>query len=303
MSQLALIDAAPATCGPAGLPGIQPFSVLRSDLGPWRDRRRVWEELGLHSRRGRKHVTTYNTDGTFGQKLAEVNGGLSTFDPVLAEASYSWYCPEGGRILDPFAGGSVRGLVAANGGYRYTGIDLSPSQIDANEEAAADWRARDLLAAEPSWILGDAAEELPELPPERADYVFTCPPYYDLERYSDHPADLSAMRWQEFAEAYSAIITESVRCLANHRFATWVVGEVRNSTGVLRGLVPLTIAAHEAAGARFYNDAILVNSLGSMPLRLGAQWRASRKHGRHHQYVLTFVKGDPRKAAAALTQS
>ncbi|MCA6090958.1 class I SAM-dependent methyltransferase [Streptomyces sp. SCA3-4] len=299
MSQLALIDAAPVSTGRT-LPGIQPFSILRTDLGPWRDRRRAWEDLGLHSRRGRD-ITTFNTAGSFGRRLADVNGGLSTFDPVLAEASYTWYCPDGGQILDPFAGGSVRGLVAANGGFRYTGIDLSPVQIDANEEAAADWRTRDLLATEPRWIHGDALEELPELPTAHADYVFTCPPYHDLERYSDHPADLSAMRWREFAEAYRAIIAETVRCLAPHRFATWVVGEVRNSTGTARGLMPLTIAAHEAAGARLYNDAILVNTLGTVPMRLGAQWRASRKHGRHHQYVLTFVKGDPRKATAALS--
>ncbi|MEW2580140.1 class I SAM-dependent methyltransferase [Streptomyces syringium] len=299
--QLALLDPGPPTGPRPGLPGILPFSVLRTDLGPWRDRRRAWEDLGLNSRRGREHVSTYGTEGEFGRKLAAVNQGLSTFDPVLAEASYAWYCPDGGQVLDPFAGGSVRGLVAANAGHRYTGIDLSPSQIDANEEAAAAWKERDLLAAEPRWILGDSAEELPQLASGAYDYVFTCPPYHDLERYSDHPADLSAMRWDEFAETYRTIIAESVRCLARNRFATWVVGEVRNSTGYLRGLVQLTIAAQEAAGARLYNDAILVNPLGTTPMRLGAQWSASRKMGRHHQYVLTFVKGDPRKATAALS--
>ncbi|MFI1184290.1 hypothetical protein ACH4UT_32785 [Streptomyces sp. NPDC020799] len=75
---------------------------------------------------------------------------------------------------------------------------------------------------------------------------------------------------------------------------------MRGSTGMLRGLVPLTIAAHEAVGARLCNDAVLLNMLGTVPMRLGAQWRAFRKIGRHHQYVLTFVKGDPRKATAAL---
>ncbi|KUL24604.1 hypothetical protein [Streptomyces regalis] len=128
----------------------------------------------------------------------------------------------------------------------------------------------------------------------------TCPPYRNLEKYSRHPADLSAMRWKEFADAYCALIAESVRCLPPHRFATWVVGEVRNSVCAIRGLVPLTIAAHEAAGARLYNDAVLMNTLGTVPMRLGNQWRASRKMGRHHQHVLTFVKGDPKRSTAHL---
>ncbi|MEJ8652757.1 class I SAM-dependent methyltransferase [Streptomyces sp. MS1.AVA.3] len=96
--------------------------------------------------------------------------------------------------------------MAGNGGYHYTGIDLSPVQLDANEEQAAAWRESDLLAAQPEWLLGDAADVLPVLEEDAYDYVFTCPPYHNLEKYSDHPADLSAMRWKEFAEAYREIV-------------------------------------------------------------------------------------------------
>jgi hypothetical protein len=305
ISSLALFDdddAPRLRTGP--VPGIHPFSILRTERGPWRQRRETWHDLGMTSRAGREQVHTYDTRSPFARaKLATLNEGKSTFDPVLAELSYAWYCPEGGRVLDPFAGGSVRGLVAGNGGYRYTGIDLSPVQVEANEDQAADWAARDLLAAVPEWITGDATEVLPELPSGGFDYVLTCPPYHNLERYSDHPADLSNMRWKGFAAAYQEIIAESVRCLAGDHFATWVVGEVRSSTGMIRGLVPLTVAAHEAAGARLYNDAVLMNTLGSVPMRLGNQWRASRKMGRHHQYVLTFVKGDPKKATRALAEA
>ncbi|MFG2183085.1 class I SAM-dependent methyltransferase [Streptomyces abikoensis] len=260
----------------------------------------MWEDLGLNSRAGREHVTTWETDGKFGARMSALSGGLSTFDPVLAEACYAWYCPEGGKVLDPFAGGSVRGLVAGNGGYQYTGVDLSPVQVDANEETAADWRARGLLAADPEWAVGDSGEILPSLPDGGFDYVLTCPPYHNLERYSDHPADLSAMRWSAFEDAYRHVIAESVRCLADDSFCTWVVGEVRDTKGLMRGLVPLTIAAHEDAGARFYNDGILLNVIGTTAMRLGNQWRPSRKVGRHHQYVLTFVKGDPKRATAKL---
>lgn len=106
------------------------------------------------------------------------------------------------------------------------------------------------------------------------------------------------MAWDDFADAYRQIIAETVRCLAEHRFATWIVGEIRDWRGVIRGLMPLTIEAHREAGASLYNDAVLVTALASLPRRIGAQWRTSRKMGRHHQYVLTFVKGDPKKATA-----
>ena len=61
------------------------------------------------------------------------SSGTSIFDPVLCELMYSWFCPEGGQVIDPFAGGSVRGIVAAVVGYRYWGSDLSRQQVEAND--------------------------------------------------------------------------------------------------------------------------------------------------------------------------
>jgi len=44
---------------------------------------------------------------------ASTASGTSIFDPVLCEIAYRWFCPAGGMVLDPFAGGSVRGIVAS----------------------------------------------------------------------------------------------------------------------------------------------------------------------------------------------
>ena len=54
-----------------------------------------------------------------------IKSGTSIFDPVLCELMYSWFCPQGGNILDPFAGGSVRGIVAHYLGYHYDGIVIT----------------------------------------------------------------------------------------------------------------------------------------------------------------------------------
>src|SRR5205085_6943153 len=87
-------------------------------------------------------------------------------------------------------------------------------------------------------------------------------------------------------------------------FAIFVVGEVRDKkTGLYRGFVPLTCASFMAAGAAFYNSAILVTSVGSLPIRVTKQFEATRKLGNTHQHVLCFVKGDPRLAAEAIQGS
>lgn len=62
--------------------------------------------------------------------------GVSIFDPVLTELAYRWFSPPGGHVLDPFAGGSVRGIVASALGRPYTGVELRPEQVAANQAQA-----------------------------------------------------------------------------------------------------------------------------------------------------------------------
>lgn len=66
------------------------------------------------------------------------------------------------------------------------------------------------------------------------------------------------------------------------------------------GLVGLTVRAMESAGARYYNDFVIVTPIGSLPIRAGKAFQASRKMGRTHQYCLCFIKGDPKRASERL---
>jgi hypothetical protein len=153
---------------------------------------------------------------------------------------------------------------------------------------------------DPVWIEGDSRAIADLLPADfEADFIWTCPPYADLEVYSDHPADLSAMSDPDFTDAYRQIIAAACARLKPDRFAAITVGEVRDDRGMCRNLPGLTIEAFEAAGLKLYNDAILVTAVGSLPIRVGRQFTAARKLGRTHQSVLVFVKGDPKAATAA----
>lgn len=223
----------------------------------------------------------------------------SIFDPVLCELTYRWFCPPQGRVLDPFAGGSVRGVVAAMLGREYTGIDLSGRQLEANREQWGIIGQQAEGAPAPTWISGDSTD-VSMLASGEYDFIFSCPPYFDLEVYSEHPADVSNMTWPKFIEAYQTIIRNCVAMLKPNRFACFVVSDVRGPDGLYRMLPMATTVAFHKAGMKLYNDAILVNVAGSLPVRVPKQFDASRKLGRMHQNVLIFVKGDSRKATEAI---
>ena len=226
--------------------------------------------------------------------------GTSIFDPVLTETILAWFTAQGDSVIDPFAGGSVRGIVTNKMGRHYTGIDLRQEQIDANYEQAKQI----IPEAQPKWICGDSLH-IQELAGGKYasggyDFMLTCPPYGNLEVYSDDPADISNMDDEAFDAAYAEILRNTVQMLKDDRFAAVVVGNYRDKKGFLRDLCGITVQAMEKAGARYYNDFIVVTPIGSLPIRTGKQFQAARKMGRTHQYLLVFCKGDPKKASERL---
>lgn len=229
--------------------------------------------------------------------MASEQSGTSIFDPVLCELVYRWFCPPDGLVLDPFAGGSVRGIVASRLGRGYLGVDLSARQIAANEAQA---RVLCQKPPAPRWAVGDSKHLDKIAMGTKADLVFSCPPYADLEVYSDDPRDLSAMPHPEFRQAYTEIIGKACGLLRQDRFACFVIGDARDGRGMYYGLPWLTVEAFQAAGLFLYNEAVLVTATGSLPIRVAKQFTVSRKLGKTHQNVLVFIKGDPVKATMAV---
>ena len=272
-----------------------PFTVLDAKSGEWLERKRAWLSVGMKSEVGRaaKAYNDHEWQRQVNGKAVTDGDGTSIFDPVLCELAYRWFCPEGGQVVDPFAGGSVRGIVAAQLGKHYWGCDLRAEQVAANRAQADEICAGNV----PVWVCGDSMETLANAP--EADFIFSCPPYGDLEVYSDDPADLSNMEWHTFVAAYKRIILRAIERLKDDRFACFVVGDFRDPKGFYRDFVSTTIRAFEECGARLYNEAILATPVGSACMRVTKQFDASRKMAKTHQNVLVFCKGDPRKAAGA----
>lgn len=259
-----------------------PFSILDTKSGNWQKRKKTWQKLGIKSEVGRDSKVI-NMD-TMSKKNNTTNY-VSIFDPALCEVLYHWFCPQGGSILDPFAGGSVRGIVSNYLGYKYTGIDIRQEQIDSNREQASNILD---LNNQPNWYVGDSNKILEQFN-KKFDFVFSCPPYADLEVYSDLKGDISNMQYIEFMKAYEEIILKSCRLLKKGGLACFVVGEVRDKKGNYIGFVPDTINAFKKAGLDFYNEGILLNAIASASMRANGNMK-TQKLVKVHQNILVFKK-------------
>ena len=167
---------------------IPPFDVLDARSGWWRTRKRQWLTLGFRSEVGRDGGLTYRTERAdpefyrrktaaerelgrtltaaefkesyYTQPAEGVGAGTSIFDPVLCELAYRWFSAPGAVVLDPFAGGSVRGLVAGALGRRYYGNDLSGKQVASNREQAEEFAARRLLGPDAAFVAEPGPDDL-----------------------------------------------------------------------------------------------------------------------------------------------
>ena len=264
--------------------GENPFSILDTKGGDWHNRKRQWIKMGIKSEIGR-NAKTFAMHEWAKDKGKGMPSDTSIFDPGLCELMYRWFCPEGGSILDPFAGGSVRGIVANYLGYNYTGIDIREEQVESNRE-----QAREILdpTIQPCWHIGDSNVVLDTIEGPY-DLVFSCPPYADLEVYSDLEGDISNMEYEDFLVAYESIISKACSKLKSGGFAIFVVGEIRDKKGYYRGFVPHTYNAFEKCGMRLYNEAIFANGWASAGMRAVGNMK-SQKLVKVHQNILIFKK-------------
>jgi len=273
--------------------GIIPFSVLDSKSVEWKKRKKIWLSKGIKSEIGRDDdLMGFKRVYSKGNKRLFEERNTSIFCPVLTELMYRWFCIKKGKILDIFAGGSVRGIVSNYLGYDYYGIELRGEQVKSNIEQGLDILG-DINC--PKWIVGDSENILDNNCEQEFDMIFTCPPYFDLEVYSKLPDDLSNMNYEDFKYKYKRIFHKAIDKLKNNRFICIVIGDVRDKDRVrnwYRDLIGLTKnIILEKPNVHLYNEIILLDNIGTSAMRV-SQAFTKRKVVKIHQNILVFYKGD-----------
>ena len=267
---------------------VPPFSVLNVGSDVWQARKKIWMNRIKDTAQTRNNVLRNYTQ--VGVDFMNIKGDTtSILDPVLCEVLLHWFTEEWHTSFDPFSGDTVFGFCSAYKGRPFTGIELREEQVQQNQSII------DANGLDAKYILDDAVNVKKHLKKESMDFMFSCPPYADLEVYSDKENDLSNMDYDVFFDVIKQVYTDCFSVLKNERFAVIVIGEVRHkNTGCYIGLVPKIIQIMMDAGFHYYNEIILNTPVGNLMMRAGRYMNQNRKVGKQHQNVLVFYKGNPK---------
>jgi hypothetical protein len=124
---------------------------------------------------------------------------VSNFRPTLSRAVIAVHSCESDTIVD-FAsgyGGRLVGCVSLN--RHYVGIEPCHAQVVGLKRTIDSLSKRIAGAGEATIMAGCAEDLLITLPSRSAKLVFSSPPYYDWERYSDHPSQ-SFVRYPSYQD-------------------------------------------------------------------------------------------------------
>lgn len=272
---------------------VPPFTVFDARQGYWQERKKQWHKRIGDNAQAREGACAYTNQEAWGE-LASQSRGVSLLDPVLSEIINRYFVPNAtgatGKTFDVFAGDTVFGYVSAALGNTFTGIELRQEQADFNQSRVDE----EGLAAK--YICDDGRNVLMHIEENTQDLLFSCPPYFDLEVYSDDKNDASNQEtFEEFYSILDTAFTNAIRALKNDRFAVIVIGSVRDKkTGFYYDFTGAVKDTFERNGMHLYNDAVLVTPIGTAALRAG-RYMNNRKLCNVFQNVLVFYKGDTKK--------
>lgn len=236
-----------------------------------RDWRRLTGETGHTGER----------DGVFRKDHDSVYTGThSIFPAPLMEMIIVRYGgPVGSHILDAFAGGPPRGLVSCIMGHRYTGFEIRKSQIEENEETLKKLKLKGA-----TYVHGDGRYLDSD---DMFDCAITCPPYFDLEQYSDQPDDISNHA------SYNQFNASMWMCANAHRermkpgaFVCIVTGLFRDKKGELIDFPSDTVNNFREAGFTYWQHIILSKNFASAAVRASNAWKGHKLVPRHENLLV-----------------
>jgi len=278
---------------------IEPYSVINTRDGKWQKLKKQWnyllkedgstrEEEEFSKRRNTGIQKRNNEIPTEKQKQFMYNDkNISLFDPVISQLCYEWFCVKGGYVIDCCAGDTRKGNVIAHLGGTFTGIELRKEQVEHNNIKAENGA---------KWICDNGENILNHINEKSADMLLSCPPYFNLEVYSELENDISnSQNYDIFINSLKKMYIESIKCLKEDSFACIIIQNIRKVKSQLYiDYYPFKediIKIFTENGMFFYNDIVILKANGTAQMR-AIPYMNQKKIVPIHEYLLVFYKGN-----------
>jgi hypothetical protein len=217
------------------------------------------------------------------------NGNASVLDPTACEVIARFFMPRGGgRIYNPFGGGVQFGFVAGACGFEYLASEIRQNQCDANNKLCSEF-------ANVRWVKSDSSTYDPD---GMFDLVFTCPPYYRVEKYIDYDGNSpdgeinSMTTYEQFRDALFAGYKKAIEHLNNDSFFVVMTGDSRDKNGGYHCSESETELFFRDNGLLVYNKIVYLECEFTR-LAQAKKTLHHRKFPKREQKIIVAYKGDP----------
>lgn len=237
---------------------------------------------------GMANVVTKDPTKAGKEEGRDHNGNASVLDPVACEVIARFFMPtSGGRIYNPFGGGVQMGYVAGACGYEYVASEIRQNQCDANNAICSEFDGV-------KWIPSNSSTFSPD---GEFDMVFTCPPYYRVEKYVDYdgnppPGEINSLpTYTEFMEILFAGYRKAIAALKDDRFFVVMTGDSRDKTGAYYCHEADTELFLKSCGLSIYNRIVYLESEFTR-LAHAKKTLHLRKFPKREQKIIVAYKGN-----------
>ena len=231
--------------------------------------------------------------------IAQARGGgyaknmrYSIYNPTQAEFILKYYTEEGWDILDPFAGRGTRSLMSLRLGRNYYGIDVCLGTVQDNIR-----KIKEKNFGNQKWEvkIGDGTKPHKVYPNQTFDAIFTCPPYYNIEKYSGGEGDLSHLSDEAFERSIGemfqnlkGIIKKSSYIEKRFHPIIFTVGTVRRGGRGLLDMDSLFQSMAKNCGFTLHDKLITVNRAPGAGFTFRRNWDY-KFLCKTHETTLVFV--------------
>ena len=215
-----------------------------------------------------------------GNRLDSSRSGFSPFAEEVSDICYEFYLRDSKNVFDPFAGWGERAEKAKEWNKNYIGFDTSKDAIMSAKKKGFD-----------NVLANSLFDEIP-----KHDGLITCPPYWNLEKYSGNGID-QTKTWEDFIYQYTEIWKRCYEKAEIDSTYCIMVGEWRKNH-VFYDLEYITRKAFKELGATLFDQVVISRKLVSKVTVMMPQAKRLGYSVRVHESLLIFKKQHEKKIGA-----